>query len=112
MLFRSAVDLGAALKQPLHDYGIDRNVWPTALVHPYDHNATGTELVATLRGKYATVSGTVSGTFPNGTVEVAMSQGQANGLKVVMVTADGGATWTCHTGDIPAKWMPSACKSS
>ena len=107
-----AVNLGAALKQPLHDYGIDRNVWPTALVHPNDHNATSTELVATLRGKYATVTGSVSGAFPSGTVEVTVNQGQAVGQRVLYVTADGGATWTCNTGDVMAKWMPTACKGS
>ena len=107
-----AVELGGGLKQPLHDYGIDRNIWPTALIHPGDAEPGPTEMLATLRGKYATVSATIADTFPNGTVDVVMSQGQATGYHVKFVTGDGGATWTCNSGDMPAKWMPNACKGS
>jgi type IV pilus assembly protein PilA len=108
-----AVELGAGLKQTLHDYGIDRNVWPTALVHPGDAEPGTTELQATLRGKYSTVTGTVSGVFPNGTITVTMAtNSQASGFTVLYVTADGGATWSCDTGTMPPKWMPNACKGS
>jgi type IV pilus assembly protein PilA len=107
-----AVELGSGLKQTLHDYGIDRNVWPTKLIHIGDADPGTTELQATLRGKYANVANTVTGTFPNGTVDVTMGSGQAKDFKVKFVTTDGGATWSCNTGDVPPKWMPNACKGT
>jgi type IV pilus assembly protein PilA len=106
-----AIELGGGLKQPLMTYGNENKAWPTGLVAP-PGDPSGTELSATLKGRFASVTPTVTGTFPSGTVEVTVTEGQASGYKVKFVTIDGGNNWSCHTGDVPVRFMPSACRST
>ena len=113
-----AVTLGGGLKQPLAEYGADKNAWPTQLVAPMATPAVG-QLNATLVGKYSTVSNTVTGAYPTGTVTVGMTAGKASGSNVTFVTINGGSTWACGTAtvdgatgtaSIPVKYLPNACK--
>ena len=118
-----AVSLGGGLKSPLAEYGADKNAWPTRLVAPTATPTTG-QLNATLVGKFSTVTDTITGTYPAGTVTVTMTQGKAaaSGANVLtFTTADGGSTWSCGnvavaggtaptTTTIDAKYLPNACK--
>lgn len=104
------IELLGGLKTPLAEYGADRGAWPTAIVPPTTAAPAATEIVGTIAGKYAAITATVTGAYPAGTTTATMGAGQASGKKVLMVTADGGATWTCNTGDVPSKWMPVACR--
>ncbi|UIP25388.1 pilin [Acinetobacter towneri] len=114
-----AVALGGGLKSPLAEYGADKNAWPTALVDPTTTPTTD-ELNATLVGKYSTVTTSVDGTYPTGTITVTMTTGKASGSVLTYTTENGGSAWACGnttvdgvTGagtDIDAKYLPNACK--
>lgn len=122
-LVRSQVSEAAALlgglKSPLAEYGADRNAWPTALVGPTVTPASG-QINATLIGKYSTVTASVGGTYPTGTITATMTTGKASGTVLTMDTVNGGSTWACGnttvdgaTGTattIQAKYLPNACK--
>jgi type IV pilus assembly protein PilA len=104
-----AVELLGGLKTPLSEYSADKAAWPTAIVAP-NVAATATEIPGTITGKYATVTPSVTGAYPVGSITATMGSGQANGKTVIMATADGGASWTCDTGSVDKKWMPQACR--
>ncbi|MGA4448597.1 pilin [Ectopseudomonas chengduensis] len=104
-----AVGLAGGLKAPLAEYGANVGAWPTDIVAP-TATATSTQIVGTLAGKYSTVTPTISGTYPAGTVTVTMSSGNASGGTILFVTADGGSTWTCNTGTVVSKYRPQACR--
>ncbi|WP_230659418.1 pilin [Psychrobacter sp. I-STPA10] len=104
-----AVTLGGGLKSPLADYGSDKNGWPTKLVSP-TATPTATQLNATITGKYSTVTDTISGAYPAGTVTVNMTSGRASGSTLTFATADGGATWSCTGGTVDMKYRPNACR--
>ncbi|MBA1226862.1 pilin [Stutzerimonas stutzeri] len=114
-----AVNLAGGLKSPLAEYGADKNAWPTGLVGPTVTPSAG-QLNATLIGKYSTVTSTISGTYPAGTVTVTMTTGKASGSSLNLHTANGGSTWACGnttvdglTGSgttIDNKYLPNACK--
>jgi type IV pilus assembly protein PilA len=103
------IELMGGLKGPLAEYGYQKNAWPTALI-PSTGTPAATELTATLVGKYSTVSNSVAGTFPSGTLTATMTSGQANGSTVTLATADGGNTWTCTGGTVANKYRPVAYK--
>ena len=113
-----ATALLGGLKSPLAEYGADRNAWP-ALVGPTATAASG-QINATLIGKYSTVTATVSGIYPAGTITATMTTGKASGGILNMHTGNGGSTWACGnttvdgvtgTGTtIEAKYLPNACK--
>lgn len=107
-----AVELGAGLKQPLMSFGNENKNWPTDGFVAPPGDASANQIQATLKGRYSEVTPSVSGTYPDGTVEVKVTEGRAAGFYVKYVTADGGITWTCHTGDVPARYMPTACKAT
>ena len=114
-----AVALGGGLKSPLAEYGADKNAWPTTLVDPTTTPTTD-ELNATLIGKYSTVTPSIGGTYPTGTITVTMTTGKAVGSVLTYSTENGGSAWACGnttvdtvTGagtDIDAKYLPNACK--
>lgn len=114
-----AVGLGSGLKAPLAEYGADKNDWPSALVAPTVTPSAG-ELNATLVGKYSTVTPTIGGDYPAGTITVTMTTGKADGNVVTLTTGNGGSTWACGnttvdgvTGagtTIEVKYLPNACK--
>ncbi len=113
-----AVSLGSGLKSQLTEWATDNNAWPT-LVGP-TATATAGQINATLVGKYSTLSNTIAGTFPTGTISINITSGQATGEKLTFSTNNGGATWACgnttvagFTGSgttIDAKYLPSACR--
>ena len=114
-----AASLLGALKQPLAEYGVENNAWPTAFVGPNDVQGID-EISVTLDGKYSTVSNTIEGTYPNGTIKSTINTGLANGKVLTMITVNGGSVWACGnttvggaTGTattIDGKYLPNACK--
>src|SRR5690606_10137272 len=113
-----AVALAGGLKAPLAEYGADKNSWPTTLVGPNATPGAG-ELNATPIGKYSTVSNSIGGTYPSGTITVNMTTGKASGGNLTLVTGNGGNTWACGTAtvdgvqgsaSIEVKYLPNACK--
>ena len=105
-----AVTLGGGLKAPLSEYGADKNAWPTALIAP-DATAASNQLNATIIGKYSTVTTTLGGTYPTGTVTVTMTTGKASAGTLLYVTQNGGSNWSCTGGSIELKYRPNACKN-
>lgn len=114
-----AVSLGGGLKSPLAEYGADKNAWPTLLVNPTTIPTTS-QLNATLIGKYSSVTTSIGGTYPSGTVTVTVTTGKASGSALTLTTGNGGSTWSCGntqvdgvTGagtTIDPKYLPNACK--
>lgn len=113
-----AAGLTSGLKAPLSEYGASKGAWPTKLVSPTT-TPSANELNATLTGKYGTVTSTISGTYPTGTVVFTMTTGRASGNDFQLVTQDGGASWACGdasvngvtaSSSIDVKYLPSACK--
>jgi len=104
-----AVELLGGLKAPLAEYGANTNAWPTQLVNS-PATPTSTQIAGTLVGRYATISNTVAGAYPAGTVTATMTTGRANGTTILLVTADGGSTWTCNTGTVLSQYRPQACR--
>lgn len=104
-----AVTLGAGLKSALGDYGWTYATWPTALVNG-NSTTSSTEINATLVGKYSTVSSSIMGTYPTGTVTITMTTGNASGQTILFETADKGASWTCTPGTLSQKYRPNACR--
>lgn len=114
-----AASLLGALKQPLAVYGVEKHAWPAGFVGPNDVQSID-EISVTLNGKYSTVSNTIEGTYPNGTIKSTINTGLANGKVLTMITANGGSVWACGnttvggtTGNattIDTKYLPNACK--
>lgn len=103
-----AADLLGGLKAPLAEYGANRAAWP-GLVE-VGAGATADEIEATLTGKYSTVTGAVTGTYPEGSVTATMSSGRASGQTLILQTANGGAAWSCAGGTVEMKYRPVACR--
>ncbi|MCX0332520.1 pilin [Acinetobacter radioresistens] len=103
-----AVSLAGGTKAPLAEYGANQNSWP-GLVAP-GTTPTATQINATLTGKYASLTSTLGGTYPTGTVTATMNSGRASGGTIFFVTSDGGATWTCTGGTLDMKFRPQACR--
>lgn len=103
------IELMGGLKAPLAEFGYQTKSWPTLVASTA--TPTATELTATLNGKYSTISPSVAGNFPNGTLTATMKAGnQAAGSTVEMATTDGGNTWSCTGGTVAMKYRPVACK--
>ena len=112
-----AVALGGGLKSPLAEYGADKGSWP-GLVGPTASAGSGS-LNVTLIGKYSSVTPSVDGTYPSGSVTVTMTTGKASGSNLIFATVNGGSTWACGGvtvdgatggGDMDVKYLPNACK--
>jgi len=104
-----AVTLAGGLKAPLSEYGANTNAWPT-LVAP-TAAATATQIPATLTGKYSTITPTITGTYPAGTIIATMNaSSRASGKTIQLATTDGGASWSCTGGTVDSKFRPQACR--
>lgn len=106
-----AFDLLVSLKIPLTEYGADKNSWPTALIGP-TVAGTSSEINTTLDAKYVAVTPSISGVYPDGTLIATMKSNTGNsaGYTVAFVTNNGGILWTCNTGTVAKKYMPTACR--
>lgn len=104
-----AIVLGSGMKSALGDYGWQLATWPTLIVSPPSIPTTG-QINGVLTGRYATMSSTISGTYPSGTVTLTMTTGKASGQTILFVTTDGAATWLCTPGTLEQKYRPLACQ--
>lgn len=104
-----AIVLGSGMKSALGDYGWQLAAWPTLIVSPPSIPTTG-QINGVLIGKYATMSSTISGTYPSGTVTITMTTGKANGQTILFITTDGASTWSCTSGTLEQKYRPLSCK--
>lgn len=68
------------------------------------------EINATLVGKYASITPTISGAYPQGEIILTMTVGRASGQTILMQTSDGASTWTCTPGTLDPKYRPNACR--
>ncbi|MBC3936041.1 pilin [Undibacterium rugosum] len=107
-----AVELLGGLKGAVAAYGYENSSWPTMVTS--SSTVAATNIVATLSGKYATVTPSVTGTFPSGIIKATMQAGQASSEIVGLATTNGGQTWNCSSGNgvttVDKKWLPQACK--
>ncbi|USA46842.1 pilin [Acinetobacter sp. C26M] len=104
-----AVALGAGLKSSLGEYGWNNASWPTT-IRPPNSSISSTEISAVLSGKYASVSPSVQGVYPIGTVSIMMTTGVTSGQTILFETADGAASWSCVGGTLNPKYRPNACR--
>ncbi len=116
-----AISLGAGIKTPLADYAGNRSAWPTKLVSPLGTTSLY-EISATITGKYSSVTDTIGGIYPNGTIQITMTTGQASAQQLLFTTVDGGTGWACGNTIVPGsstvatgttidpQYLPNACK--
>lgn len=104
-----AVTLGSGLKSSLGEYGWNNGSWPTA-IRPPNSSIAATEITATLDGRHAEISSSVSGAYPSATLTVTMISGIASGQTILFETTDGAASWSCNGGTVNQKYRPQACK--
>lgn len=104
-----AVELIGGLKSPVREYAAQQNSWPS-FVSLAVATTTNTEIPANLVGKYSTINGSITGTFPIGVITGTMNAGQANGQTIVFDTNDGGSVWSCTNSTVDSKWRPQACR--
>lgn len=104
-----AIYLGTGMKSILSDYGWNNASWPSSFVNQTSIPSS-TQINATLVGKYSLMSSTVSGTYPQGSISITMTVGQASGQTILFETTDGAATWICTHGTLNARFRPNACR--
>lgn len=102
-----AITLAGGVKAPIAEYGANESEWP-GLVGP-TATPTASQINATLDGKYSTLTGSIAGTYPTGTVTATMDSGRTSGT-ILFVTSDGGASWDCTGGTVEMKFRPQACR--
>ena len=90
-------------KTPIAEYISDKGILPTSI----------TDVMTVIAGKYTSTIA-LTGSLPTLTLTATMPAAGVNAslqqTKIMLITADGAATWTCTTGNAPAKYLPSACK--
>src|SRR5690606_19604363 len=96
-----AITLAGGVKAPIAEYGANESGWP-GLVGP-TATPTASQINATLDGKYSTLTGSIAGTYPTGTVTATMNSGRTSGT-ILFVTSDGGASWDCTGGTVEMKF--------
>ena len=97
-----AMSLTSAFKADLAKYYSDSGGWPTNLT-----------AIGTATGKYVSdIALTSSGSTVTMIATMATSGVNAaiSGSTFIMQSTDGGLNWTCNTGTISTKFLPSACK--
>ncbi len=101
----------SGFKAPLAEYGANMNAWPTAIIQQGPAAApTTTQIVGTLAGKYANVTGAVVGAYPLGSITATMVAGSRAVGTVQLDTSDGGGKWSCSSGTVVSKYRPQACR--
>ena len=101
------ITLMGGAKTPLAEYFGDKGIVPAL-----------TDVMTTTSGKYTasiSLSAAVGATVPsNITLTATMPSTGVNaalqGMTVLLVSSNAGASWTCTSGTAPAKFLPSACK--
>ena len=101
------ITLMGGAKTPLAEYIADRGVIPAI-----------TDILTITSGKYTAgiaLSGTPGGAVPAAITLTAtlpsanVNSGMTNST-ILLVSANSGQSWTCTSGNTPAKYLPAACK--
>lgn len=101
-----AVSLLGGAKTPLAEYFSDHKKWPRSLG----------EVAGTTSGKFMQSVAITRGAGGAGEIELTATMRtegvdrRVRGQTVRMFSADGGKTWTCRPGTMPAKNLPGSCR--
>ena len=102
-----AMTLSSGAKTAVAEYYADRGAWPTT------NAMAGLATAASVNGKY--VNQVAVGA--NGAITATMKGAGSASSKIaggtfIMVPTDAGGsvTWTCNTGNIDDKYLPSSCR--
>ena len=100
-----AVSLTASSKTPLAEYFADKGIWPS----------TANDVLGVVAGKYVSnitiTSGATATSLLTLTTTMKGSGVNANITdKTLLLTSSDGKQWTCTSGNIDAKYRPSACR--
>ncbi len=91
-------------KTPIAEYISDKGVLPSAI----------TDVMTVIAGKYTSTITMTTGGLPLLTLTATMPASGVNAslqqTTILLRSADGASTWSCTTGNAPAKYLPSACK--
>ena len=101
-----AVSLLAGAKTPLAEYFENRKHWPVRLDGVSGNSGKYTLSVAITRGAGATGEIELTATMRSEDVDRRVA-----GHTVLMISADGGRSWTCKPGTMPAKNLPAGCRN-
>ena len=101
-----AVSLLGAAKEPLAAYFQERKKWPVKAA----------EAVAATSGKYTESIEITKGAGGTAAIELTATMKtkevkDAVAGKTVRLQSSDGLTWTCLPGTVPAKYLPTACRS-
>ncbi|MBI1943762.1 MAG: pilin [Betaproteobacteria bacterium] len=101
-----AVALMGSAKTPLAEYFQDQRKWPDAL----------DRVAGTTSGKYTRSVVISRGAGGAGELELTATMKtegvdrRVSGLTILLRSADGGQTWRCRPGTMPAKYLPQSCR--
>lgn len=102
-----AMTLSSGAKTAVAEYFADRGVWPTT------NAMAGLAPAASINGKYVLSVGVGANGAITATMKGAGSASQkiAGGTFIMVPTdATGSISWTCNTGNINDKYLPSSCR--
>jgi type IV pilus assembly protein PilA len=101
-----AVSLLGGAKTPLAEYFSDHKKWP----HSLD------EVAGTTSGKYTRSMAITKGAGGTALIELTATMRREgvdrriSGHTILLSSTDGGRTWLCRPGTMPAKNLPAACR--
>lgn len=102
-----AMSLTSGTKVAVAEYYADRGTWPT------DNTQAGVSPATSITGKYVRqvqvgTAGAITATMK---ASGSASSKIAGGTFILVPTDNGGSiTWTCNTGSIDDKYLPSSCR--
>src|SRR5688572_15748520 len=99
-----AISLMGSARTPLAEYFQDNKKWPEKLVDQTSGKYTLS--VALTKGAGATGEIEMTATMRTEGVDRRVA-----GQTILMSSTDGGKTWTCRPGTMPAKNLPSSCRN-
>ncbi|MEF3083834.1 pilin [Luteimonas sp. SMYT11W] len=101
------LSLSAGPKTAIAEYYANYGAWPA------DPTAAGVAAGASISGKYvtsATVSSGLINVVYNQTATSTKIKNAGTGLVLSPIDRGGSIAWTCKTGTIGAKYLPSSCR--
>ena len=108
------VELMSGLGGAAAEYGAIHGGWPALIQSDGTSTQTLTpaQIAGNLAGKYVTLSNSIGGTYPHGTIVGTMrSNSRASGHTITFTTDNGGQTWICTGGTISEKFRPQSCRN-
>ena len=103
-----AITLMASAKVPLSEYFQNQGKWPENL----------DKIVESTSGRFTKSVGITKGAGGDGEIELTATMGtegvdrRVAGRTILMVSADGGKTWTCKRGTMREDHLPRGCRAA